>query len=340
MKRIINLLTICTMTLLLGSCVHEFPEAGEARDVVLYFHHDIEWSYHDITVSRATVESPTASIEGIHARYHLMFYNEGEYDYPVLEKELYNEDLSREDFSEEVMLPPGNYEMYLWSDYADASLQKSFFFDSKDHSAIVYSEPYNGNNELRDAFRGYAKFSVQPTVELDYHEDVSVTIERPLARYEIVATDFEEFIQKEISRRQQLPDRNMDLEAPQRVIAVEDYKVKVKYTGYMPSKFNNFDNGPINSSVDVSYDAEITALSSSEARIGFDYVMVNGEESSVMVAVEIYNSDGEKIASSNSFEVPTKRSRNTTVRGKFLTSEASQGIIIDITFEGIYIVNI
>ena len=336
MKPMSRLLTLCVALLLtMSSCVHEYPDLGDPRDVVLHFHHDIEWSYHDMLLSRGAVVPPASRAEGVHARYHLMFFRDGEHGIPVLEREVMKEDLAREDFDEAVALPPGNYEVYLWSDYADSELQRSFFFDSSDHANIVYSEPYNGNNELRDAFRAYASFTVYPSVEVSYREEVSVTVERPMARYEIVATDFNEFVQKEAAR-----SRGTDSEetpgSPVAEISPADYVVKVKYTGYMPSCFDNFRNTPVDSRLDMEYAAELTPLGTDEARIGFDYVMVNGEESSVKVAVEIYNKEGERIASSGSFDVPTKRSQNTTVRGRFLTTKANQGISIDPTFSGEY----
>lgn len=347
MKKFVHLIVMSTLLPILCACVHEYPRIDEPHDVMLHFHHDIGWSYSDMTISRTGVEAPAPIIKGVNARYHLLFYRAGEYSYPILDMELHRDDLSRQDFDECVSLPPGDYELYLWSDYADAGQKTSIFFNSSDHSSIVYSEPYNGNNELRDAFRAYAGFTVQSTIDYDYCENVAVTIERPLARYEIVATDFGEFVQREIARAESTNEsagnttEQCSLEAPpSRAINIEDYKVVVKYTEYMPSTFNNFSNGPVDSSVGVTYEAVVTPLSDDEARIGFDYVMVNGDESSVKIAVDIYTKDGQKIASSNAFDVPTKRSHNTTVRGRFLTSQGSGGVTIDPTFSGTYIINV
>lgn len=338
MKLLCRLFVVFVVCLLNVGCVHELPKSGEPRNVVLHFHHDIGWSYHDVVLSRSFAEANAIAKSGnVHARYHLLFYPAGLYTYPVLEMEIHSPDIAREDFDEAVMLPPGNYDLFVWSDYSDANLKTSFFFDSSDHSNILYSEPYNGNNELRDAFRAFASFTVQPTLEADYFEEVAVIIERPLARYEIVATDLREFLQREISRNSVVGYSDapaMDLEAALSAVPLDEYSAKVHYTEYMPSCFDNFRNNPVDSKVGVSYDATITALSANEARIGFDYVMVNGQESGVKVAVEIFDKSGNKIASSNSFTVPTRRSQNTTVRGKFLTSEASSGVSIDPTFDG------
>ena len=83
----------------------------------------------------------------------------------------------------------------------------------------------------------------------------------------------------------------------------------------------------------VSYDGSITQLDDGEALLSFDYVMVNGHESSIPVAVEIY--DGKTlIANTGAINVPIVRNRLTTVRGKFLTSRANEGVGIDPGFDG------
>lgn len=335
MRRLFLILLAGVLFLCVG-CVHETPESGAPRKVTLHFHHDAGWSYTDMTISRGEVTPPAPLIEGTHSRYHLFFFLSGNTGFPILEKEIFREDLSRADFSEEVTLPPGNYEVYLWSDYADSNLQVSHFFDSADFSNIVYSEPYNGNNELRDAFRAYAVFTIRTTIENDYQEDVWVNIERPMARYEFVATDFGEFQQRELvrSRSRNAGNEARGDEAQFSESALDGYRVKVRYTGYMPTCFDNFRNKPVNSQTGMEYEARITPLSDEEARIGFDYVMVNGHESTVKVALEIYDSDGEVIATTPSFDVPTKRSQNTTVRGRFLTSSVGSGIGIDPSFKG------
>ena len=64
--------------------------------------------------------------------------------------------------------------------------------------------------------------------------------------------------------------------------------------------------------------------------------MVNGHESSVAVCMEVYDPDGELIGSTSTISVPTMRGRNTIVRGRFLTSQATGGVGIDPGFDGEY----
>ena len=75
-------------------------------------------------------------------------------------------------------------------------------------------------------------------------------------------------------------------------------------------------------------------LNEEEALVGFDYVIVNGIESSVSIHVALYAPDGDMISLSNAVTVPVMRGKVTTVRGKFLTLSTGGGIGIDPGFDG------
>lgn len=339
MQRIANsflLLTAALSILSLGSCVHEFPQEGESREVVLHFSHTTDWTYHDMTITRGDIPAPATDGFNPSARYHIRIYAKGSQEELYHQTEFVREDLSREDFTMKLHVPPGSYDLYVWSDYAELSTAKSYFFNSEDFSSITYAEPYNGNNELRDAFRGKVSFDVDDNIDANYVEDVFVELERPLARYEFISTDLEKFIEEETTRT----GRSIEITSKaspddhSQGIALDQYRVKMIYGAYMPSKFNNFTNKPVDSRVGQTYDAQIVKLSNNEARLGFDYVMVNGAQSSIKVLLEVYDPKDELIARISPIDVPTKRSMNTTVRGNFLTSKVSGGVGINPDFNG------
>lgn len=315
----------------LVSCVHEWPEdARPVREVRLNVSHTLNWDQFDMTVSR----DPAA--DNSTTRYHFKIYDSDNIGgSPVSEVEFTRGDLARGDFSTTVNVPAGDYTLYAWSDIADASNSRSRFFDTSDFSKIIYSEPYGGNNDLRDAFRGVTSFSVFDNLEADYSVEADLPMERPLARYEFISTDLIDFLEGEAGRGMITFSRgDSPLDIPSRVPEFNKYRVRMIYSGYMPSTFNNFTNKPVDSRTGMSYDAKITVINDSEARLGFDHVMVNGAESSVAVALEIYDPKGQLIGRVNTINVPTKRSRNTTVRGRFLTSKATGGVGIDPGFNG------
>lgn len=326
-------ITLCaaavSVAAMLGSCVHEMPDdSRRERSVTLSVHHAKDWDRYEQTVSRA--DGPQYA-----ARYHFKIFKPGNLDTPVKEVEFTRADVTRADFTAAISMPPGDYVLHAWSDWADKDSKKSCFFDSSDFTNIVYTEPYNGNNELRDAFRGVTSFTVEETLDAGYSAGASLDMERPLARYEFVSTDLVEFLEGEASRgRFSFSRGDSPVDIPSRVPDFGDYTVRMIYTGYMPSVFNNITNKPVDSAIGMSYDARIDILNDSEARLGFDYVMVNGHESSVAVALEIYDPDGALIGKVNPVDVLTKRSRNTVVKGRFLTSKATGGVGINPGFNG------
>ena len=68
--------------------------------------------------------------------------------------------------------------------------------------------------------------------------------------------------------------------------------------------------------------------------LGFDYVLVNGSEASVQIAVEVYDYDSTLLSSTGTITVPLKRSKLTTLIGEFLTVTTQGGVGIDPSYDG------
>lgn len=317
-----------------ASCVHEWPETAAVHHrIVLNVHHQLEWTEpHELTVTRGE--------KGLYrARYHFQIYRSGDRSQALRDTVIFSDDISRSDFSSEMSLPPGDYDLWTWTDWGHVSEDRSLYFDTKDFSSIWYPEPYSGNNELRDALRGMTSFTIDETHHDGYSKEVELLLERPLARYEFISTDLDEFVDSETTRSGR--KFSTSVQAPlSRLPELPNYRVKMIYAGYMPHKFDNFQNKPVDSRTGQSYNATITPMSDTEARLGFDYVMVNGHESSIPVKMEIYDPDGNLIGRTGTVEIPTKRNRMTYVRGAFLTSQATGGVGIDPSFEGEYNIEI
>ena len=86
----------------------------------------------------------------------------------------------------------------------------------------------------------------------------------------------------------------------------------------------------------MTFTSTLSPLNEEEALIGFDYVLVNGTESSVSVQVGLYDSEGTMLSLSNPVTVPIVRGKVTTVRGKFLTLATGSGIGVSPGFDGEY----
>lgn len=112
------------------------------------------------------------------------------------------------------------------------------------------------------------------------------------------------------------------------------YSAKFTYKVYHPTTFNAFLGKPVDSSLNISFESKLRKLDSDEIMIGFDYFFINGEESTSTVSVEIFDSDGVKIASTPPVKFQVQKNCATIVRGKFLTTQASGGVEITTEFDG------
>lgn len=340
MKRLKFLWAVMLSILAVGasSCVHQWPNPEYIdHNVLLTVHCDTEWlPDYEMTLSRAD-ESGDVKV-----RYRFVVFPAGYTYSPVADFTVYKTDMSRQDFTQELSLPPGDYDVWAWSDICDAD-GSSLFYDDSDLAAITFKTPYAGDSNEKDAFRGMTSFSVERTVDEGPSVEARIDLSRPLARYIIIANDLEYFLEKEVARgRGASADLSAELGSTMAPMYAHlaDYTVKIVYPMYLPWIFNNYQNNPFDSATGVSFECKMSQLSETEAQIALDYVMVNGEESSVQMQVEIYDATGELVSRSNVITAPTKRDRTTIIYGKFLTTLTSDGVGIDPGFDGDYNIEI
>lgn len=228
-------------------------------------------------------------------------------------------------------LPKGKYRFLAWADYVKPGTLIDLFYNTSNWAEISISKKdYIGCDNRRDAFRGESpQICSIPDEELHI-----VPMERPLAKYRFVSTDFDLFLQNQ-GYSMLPPAEGSDIpQAPN--FDPDNYYIMMRYTGYLPCAFSNYTNRPSNSEVGFSYRGDFTPIGGNEVELSFDYVFVNGKEAMVDVAIDIYSKDGELLASSPSISVPLKRSKLTTVRGTFLTSKSSGSVGVNPDFNGEY----
>ena len=335
-KLIAALLPGLMLTLCSTSCVHQFPDMDELdHNVYIHVLQETEWLEPDyeMTLSRS------GGTDDLEIRYDFRVYHAGKTSGPVREFSVYSNDMRRQDFYTSLALNPGDYDLYVWSDYAETSTGDPLFYDDADFSHISYIKPYMGDTDLRDTFRGMTSFSVKASYSNVDKVEAEVTLRRPMARYKFIATDLADFIDRETTRGMLMaPENQADLEtspekSPQ-YAKLSDYRIKIIYPMYMPAVFDNFQNNPIDSWTGVSFECSMKQLNQDEAQLGMDYVYVNGEESGVQIMLEVYDPAGMLIARTNTLTVPTKRNRTTLIFGKFLTTLRNDGIGINPDFDG------
>ena len=240
-------------------------------------------------------------------------------------------------------IPEGNYNFLVWTDYVEDDTQQDLYYATSDFTEIILADRkhHMGNTDYRDAFRGEKSSIVladnpyYATISRAVDTEVTIPMVRPLAKLKIIATDLQEFIRH--AKRliaQKAADKESSTRGEIPAFTVDNYRVVFRYNGFMPCSFNMFTNKPADAWTGVTFDSRLTVLSDDEVEVGFDYVFVNGSESSVSVTVEVYDWENELVSRSSPITVPIVRSKLTIVRGDFLTSKAAGGVGIVPDFDG------
>ena len=349
-KKMFLVATLVALILAIASCdVHEWPTPGETAPAILQLEFD---------TGMVKVEHPYLAKSSSERTYYQVRHSVRVF--PLNEKgEITGEATTgivvtapwtgKPDQEIPVQLPEGKSKITVWTDIVPVGTRGDHHYNTADFSTITLNTPHAGNTDTRDAFRGVVVTSVTPSIAEDSARGLVVTMQRPLAKFSFISTDIKEFVDKEyLAAKAKAVETgttsdSLQLEEdPSKVskIDISDYRVVFRYAGFMPHVFDIFRDKPVDSRDPgtVSFESRVSPIDEREAAIGFDHVLVNGKESSVLVILELYNKEGELLSASNPVTVPVKRGQHTIIRGKFLTTESSGGVSINPGFEDEFIV--
>lgn len=365
MRRTLKMMSavLVTLTLSASCAVHEWPETLPADATLkLDFNTALpQFIVLDVNDTRASKDSRDYQIRYVVEAYRKLgngAYSESPYGRFVFTKD----DIS--DLNNEVTLriDEGTYDFYVWTDFVDKKSTDDFFYDTRNFRQIKLLGEHEGNNDFRDAFVGHKELTVERFGNSVPPVNGTVNMERPLAKFEFITTDLQQFITKVIAdmkkkeaganAKTSKDDSDSDDADPEATkgddgtkgdgdskseyVDLKKYNVVFYYTGFMPSMFNMMDDKPCDSSTGVTFVSDISLIDEHNARLGFDYVLVNGKESSVMVTVGLFDEEGTRLSMTNPIEVPIKRSMLTTVKGSFLMQDTGGGVAIVPDFDGEY----
>ena len=353
-------LAACALLCITSCAVHEWPEPTPA-DVIVNLDFDTQMPQYKVLNeegTRASHDGRDYDIRYTIAAYRLL--QDGSYaEEPFLLKVFSKDEIEELNASFRFSIDEGSYRFYVWTDFVLAGTQSDYFYNTTSFRRISLQGTHEGNNDFRDAFSGSADLKVIRRGSKETPSTVTVQMRRPLAKFEFITTDLQEFITKTIEamiRKEEAeaaakagetkseggdnPEditqtesdtKTGDTKTP--VVDLEKYTVVFFYSGYMPNAYNMMEGKPCDSATGVKFSSAISTIDNHDARLGFDYVFVNGEESSVMVTVALYDEEGTQLSISRQIEVPIKRSMLTTVRGSFLMQNTGGGVAIDPGFE-------
>lgn len=317
MRKFITILSFVLCCVFMPSCdVHEFPDPGpKIISFVMNLEYDTELPLYKVVeygdVARTRAE---AAQEQYDIRYIVKAFDaEDENSREALHSFVFTkDDISELGNSLTLDIPEGRYRFIIWTDYVLQGTEDDLYYKTDLFEEITFTEgEHAGSTDMRDAFKG--------TVTADVSEasaETSVQMNRPLAKFNFVSTDLDLFLDRTNS------------------VSLDGYSVVFRYNGFMPSVYNLHTVKPTDASTGVFFRSDLKALADGQAELGFDYVFTNGNETTVSVAVEVYDVDGKMLSSYKPVDVPLIRSHLTTVKAAFLTSEAGGGVSILPDYDG------
>lgn len=345
MRKVLHTI-VCLLLLSVSACdVHQWPEAPEYVKCVLRLSYETdltEWLHayeDDKVIEQGFGETYDNSRSSGMIRYIIRTYPVSSRQRMVsdyVQEFVFTKDIA-EGYDHEVTLDllPGDYNVMVWSDLVQKNGDEHFH-DAANFAEISLQGDHRANTDHRDAFRGTAGISLVSDIVDRPPYSLEIVMQRPLAKFEFITNDVEEFIDKEITRiaSKTQTDKSSAEDMLTKVVNLEDYKVVFYYVGFMADTYSMHTDKPVDSSTGVLFESTLKKVTESSATMGFDYVFVNGKESAVTVKIGIYDNEGTQLSLTDPINVPLKRNHHTILTGMFLMSDAKGGVTINPDFEG------
>lgn len=213
-----------------------------------------------------------------------------------------------------------NYRLAVWADYVKADNEATdLFYNTEIMDPLIATEPYQANSDYKDAFHALYTLDLTPYRE-QWNAKVPVKVEltRPMARYELVATDVAAFLKKHQGTK-------------------GNFTARVKYSYYLPVGFDALNVEPRHSLMYMSYKKTfaLPAEGTTDFTVGVDYVFTGDEEKEIPIEVEIVDPQSVTVARTL-INIHCLKGMKTVVRDNFLTADpstAEDGVGIDPDFD-------
>lgn len=333
MKRLIVIL-ISLLAVMSCEKVHQWPEHGRevdptAVDVSVNVSCEIDLDIEKIITKGSAAPIYTdENAEKYLRRFLIDIYEEGQHGDNLVFSNVFTQEVTdKNNLTFNADLHTHRYNAVIWMDYVLKEDMKDLYYLTSGGMSAIRIQPvdsYRGSVDFKDAQTVVYPFDLTDQTEWFAHVTIDVPLQRPVAKITFEATDFEEF-----ARKEGCPEDKYEEFA-------KNYLIHFIYNGYLPTGFNALTQKLNDSQTGYHFDSTPKWIKGTpDARMGFDYIFVNGEQSSVTVSVEIVSKkDGTIVNRSDGIVVPTYRGKETVVRDKFFTRDYVPGIGINPEFEG------
>lgn len=326
-KHYIGFITLVTATLL-AACVHDYPtmtpngEEGIDPTLVVVDTEvtlDLDLAPLEIITNKTRSGATEAATDDHRRRFIIEARRNGRAEVrQVAVMEDAEENDKKLTLPVRLRLHAVEYSFAVWTDYVKAGTNTDLYYNTEDLQQIACTTPYTGSTDYRDCLYGTAPLDLRPYRD-QWNARVQLNMEmvRPLAKYQIVATDVKDFI------------KTVEKKYP----GETEFGIRFSYGFYFPLAFNVWEGKPTDSQLGVAFTTRLTlpAAGTEEMILGFDHVFVNGLGSYIPLSMEITSlRDGSVVGRMSGLNVPYQRGHLTTIRGRFLTAmSGSGGIGID-----------
>lgn len=338
------LASFASLLLLVGCDVHEFPQESEGSvELLLHLEFDTEMPlYKTISYTRKDDSESSVTTSYEHdVRYIIKAYRT---DNVVGENRIADTTfiftrpksaVLDNDFT--IELKEGRYDIRVWTDYVSRGSDKDKYYNTSDFAEVILINRHNhsGNNDHRDAFKGEITVDTRSTTTQSGYDtgatiEATIAMSRPMGKYMFVATDGEAFVsrvaQMLYEQEKISPNGGRSYEQILQSIDLSQFKVILRYDNFMPCSFNMFTNKCADAWTGVSFPSRMAVAEEiSELSLGYDYIFVGNNETTLNISIDVYDKHGVLLCTSKPINVPIARSKLTIVKGSLLSSSTSSG---------------
>lgn len=338
MKDTLFFLTVAILGLYSCEKVHEFPEPGKEVDPTeietrVKINCKIQLTGLDIVTKSSMSDVLQSDSTDYYERRFIVNIHANEYTDTLVESyTIHRQVTDVSDLIIETKLHTRKYKVTVWMDYIRKGAETDLYYSTSNGKALnAIHQPsidkYTACSDFKDAQTFVTDVDLTPYAG-QWFADITIPapLERPVAKITFLTGDLEQF-SSQIGYKGSLEDLANDL------------ALEFSYDGYYPTGFNAYTGRLNDSQVGYGFKSPAsypyTLEEKDYARVGFDYVFVNNESSSVTISARIkFKSTGQFINEVNNVVVPITRGRETVLIYKFLTKEYVPGIGINPEFDG------